>query len=88
MCPYLAVGGYRAHAAGASWALMTANATWAAREGHTSVIDAAGHIYVLGGGYIACYRGGCRCAFYNDVWRSADQGAARHCCADARMLTR
>jgi hypothetical protein len=51
---------------------MTANASWAARDGHTSVADAAGRIYVLGG---LCYDAG---TFYNDVWRSADQGAAPH----------
>jgi hypothetical protein len=56
---------------------MTGNAKsdtkWAARYAHTSVIDAAGNIYVLGGGDAAGY--------YRDVWRSADQGAAPHRCA-------
>jgi hypothetical protein len=57
---------------------MTANATWAATGG-TSVIDAIGNIYVLGGG---------------DVGRSADQGAAphrrrrTHACARLRACVR
>jgi hypothetical protein len=51
---------------------MTANATWAARAEHTSVIDAAGGIYVLGGALNDDR------TYYNDVWRSADQGAAPH----------
>ena len=54
-------------AAGASWTLVTANAPWAARTLHTSVIDAAGSIYVLGGGLPAG-------PLYDDVWRSTDRG--------------
>ncbi len=53
---------------------MAANAPWAARIGHTSVVDTAGRIYVIGGG---ADNGG---ILYNDVWRSADQGAAPHRC--------
>ncbi len=60
---------------------MTANAPWAARQMHTSVIDAAGRIYVLGG----CVDDGCS-TYYNDVWRSADQGAAPHHRPDARYV--
>jgi hypothetical protein len=41
-------------------------APWAARKGHTTVIDAAGAIYVIGGS------GG---TYYNDVWASTDGGA-------------
>ena len=37
-------------------------APWAARRYHTSVVDAAGAIYVIGG-------------LYNDVWASTDGGA-------------
>jgi hypothetical protein len=55
---------------------VTANATWAARREYTSVIDAAGHIYVLGG---ALYEDDA--PFYHDVWRS-DQGE-RHAVCDA-----
>ena len=62
---------------GASWTCMTANATWAVRSEHTSVVDAAGHIYVLGGGN----DNGTSYVYYSDVWRSADQGAAPHRCA-------
>jgi hypothetical protein len=42
-------------------------APWAGRLGHTSVIDAAGAIYVIGG------RGST--TFLNDVWKSTDGGA-------------
>ncbi len=36
-------------AAGVTWASLTASAQWGYRYGHTSVIDAAGAIYVIGG---------------------------------------
>jgi hypothetical protein len=54
--------------AGATWTRVIASAPWAAREGHTSVVDAAGAIYVIGGynrntGYL------------NDVWKSTVGGA-------------
>ncbi len=39
----------RALAAGVTWALVIANAPWVGRAFHTSVVDAAGAIYVLGG---------------------------------------
>jgi hypothetical protein len=42
-------------------------AGWAARAGHTTVIDAAGAIYVIGG-----YNG---TTFFNDVLVSTDGGA-------------
>ncbi len=59
----------RAVSAGMSWALVIASAPWAVRFGHTSVIDAAGAIYVIGGtGYPSVY---------NDVWVSTDKGAIR-----------
>ncbi len=48
---------------------MIANAPWAARQGHTSVIDAAGAIYVLGG------EGDGATRYPNDVWASTDGGA-------------
>ena len=70
-------------AAGASWTRATGNAPWAARKSHSSVIDAAGRIYVLGGGSID----GGTDPRYNDVWRSDDQGAAPHRCV-ARMQAR
>jgi hypothetical protein len=56
----------RASAAGAMWRCRTASAPWAARSEHTTVIDAAGAIYVIGG-YGEGYR--------NDVWVSTDGGA-------------
>ena len=51
-----------------TWTSRTTSAQWAAREGHASVIDAAGAIYVIGG-----FSGGT--TYYNDVWASADGGA-------------
>jgi hypothetical protein len=58
----------RASAAGVTWTSRTANAEWAARVGHTSVIDALGAIYVIGG-----YGD----TGYQDVWASTDGGARR-----------
>ena len=51
------------------WSQRTANSDWATRTGHTSVIDATGAIYVLGGA------GGIS---QNDVWRGTAGGEARH----------
>ncbi len=63
----LSVGCARA-AAGVTWTCRTASAPWGVRWGHTSVIDAAGAIYVIGGGGDS---------FCKDVWMSADKGADR-----------
>ncbi len=62
----------RVGAAGVTWTCRTASAGWAARGYHTSVIDAAGAIYVIGG-----YDGvsGVSGTFYQDVWASTDGGA-------------
>jgi hypothetical protein len=46
------------------------DAPWAARHGHTSVIDAAGAIYVIGG---RSNEDG-RSTHYKDVWVSTDGG--------------
>jgi hypothetical protein len=55
-----------ASAAGVTWTSRTLKAEWAGRFGHTSVIDAAGTIYVIGGeGHM----------FFQDVWASTDGGA-------------
>jgi hypothetical protein len=54
----------RASAAGVSWTSRTTSAPWAARYHHTSVVDAAGAIYVIGGG-----------THLQDVWASTDGGA-------------
>jgi hypothetical protein len=54
-------------AAGVTWTSRTASAPWAARQGHTSVIDAAGAIYVIGGHNGTNY--------FNDVVVSTDGGA-------------
>jgi hypothetical protein len=53
-------------AAGVTWTCRTASAPWAGRTGHTSVVDAAGAIYVIGGG---------TGDYFNDVWASTDGGA-------------
>ncbi len=55
--------------AGATWTSCTASAPWDARFGHTTVIDAAGAIYVIGGYYSG--------VVYQDVWASTDGGADR-----------
>jgi hypothetical protein len=55
-------------AAGVTWTSRTLKAEWAARAYHTSVVDAAGAIYVIGG-----YGG--TGILYNDVWVSTDGGA-------------
>jgi hypothetical protein len=57
-------------AAGATWTLVIASVPWAARGDHTSVIDAAGAIYVIGGGGFTDTR-------YEDVWKSTDGGSDR-----------
>ncbi len=50
-------------AAGVTWTCRTASAPWARRFGHTSVVDAAGAIYVIGG------------YGFSDIWASTDGGA-------------
>ncbi len=47
-------------------------APWAVRYGHTSVVDAAGAIYVIGGRSPSSTRND---VFYKDVWASTDGGA-------------
>jgi hypothetical protein len=51
---------------GVTWTCVVAGAPWAARLGHTSVIDAAGAIYVIGGEGRSVL---------DDVWASTDGGA-------------
>ncbi len=67
----LAIGRPPICAAGVTWTSRTASAPWAARAGHTSVIDAAGAIYVIGG------LGGIGTTYSKDVWVSTDGGADR-----------
>ncbi len=60
-------------AAGVTWTSRPrtsrpTSAPWAARAYHTTVIDAAGAIYVIGG---------LGSTYYNDVWVSTDGGADR-----------
>jgi hypothetical protein len=57
----------RASAAGATWTSRTTSAPWARRFGHTTVIDAAGAIYIIGGADGTDN--------LNDVWASTDGGA-------------
>jgi hypothetical protein len=56
----------RASAAGVTWTSRTTSAPWDPRHSHTSVVDAAGAIYVIGG-----YGGNGG----QDVWVSTDGGA-------------
>jgi hypothetical protein len=58
----------RVSAAGITWTSRTLAAEWDPRFGSTSVVDAAGAIYVIGG---SSTRG----AYYRDVWASTNGGA-------------
>jgi hypothetical protein len=60
-------------AAGVTWTLVIASAPWATRQGHTSVIDAAGAIYVIGG--IGYGVGTGFYTYYQDALASTDGGA-------------
>ncbi len=68
-CNLVAIDGPRA--AGGTWTCLLANTPWPARYGHTTVIDAAGTIYLMGG---AIARGG-QVNLYNDVWVGTNNGA-------------
>ncbi len=61
--------------AGVTWTSVTTSAPWAARWYHTSVVDAAGAIYVLGG--LSLKVKGGTASYLQDVWASADGGADR-----------
>jgi hypothetical protein len=63
----LFIGRSRALAAGVSWTSRTTSAPWAGREFHTSVVDAAGAIYFIGG-YGSSTES-------REVWASTDGGA-------------
>ncbi len=69
----------RALAAGVTWTSRTASAQWAARGFHTSVIDAAGAICVIGGssGYYYNF------TYYQHVWVSTDGGARADSCGNS-----
>jgi hypothetical protein len=71
-CGFAIGRGSRAFAAGVTWTSRTSNAQWAARGAHTSVIDAAGAIYVIGGEGNSYSNFG---TYFNDVWASTDGGA-------------
>ncbi len=60
-------------AAGVSWTLLIASAPWAGRACHTTVIDAAGAIYVIGGASDSNHN----ITWYHDVWVSTDGGGHR-----------
>ena len=53
-------------ALGITWTSRTAKAGWAGRDSHTSVVDAAGAIYVIGG---------VGNTIFAAVWVSTDGGA-------------
>jgi hypothetical protein len=63
------IGWFARVAAGVTWTSRTTSALWAGRDLHTTVIDAAGAIYVIGGVAGSTY--------YNDVYVSRDGGADR-----------
>ncbi len=69
----LVIGRFAPMAAGVTWTSRTLTAPWAARMRHTSVIDAAGAIYVLGGSYSISVASGS--TYLKDVWASTDGGA-------------
>ncbi len=54
-------------AAGVTWSLMTTRAPWAGRYLHTTVINASGAVYVIGG----CDGD----THYTDLWARTDGGA-------------
>ncbi len=58
-------------AAGVTWTLVIASAPWAGRAYHTSVVDATGAIYVIGGADGS--------TGLSDVWVSTDGGARPDC---------
>ncbi len=62
--------GSRASAAGITWAYLSPYAVYG-RQGHTSVVDAAGAIYVIGGVGISQGIG----VYYNEVLARPDGGA-------------
>ena len=71
-CAFALVIGHSptSRAAAVTWTNLTLKAMpWAARFGHTTVIDAAGAIYVIGG------LGSSNVGVYQDVWVSTDGGA-------------
>jgi hypothetical protein len=51
---------------------VNANASWPDRYGHTTVIDAAGNIYLMGG-----LKAGPGDGYFNDVWVGTNKGANR-----------
>ncbi len=55
-----------------TWTSRTLTAQWAARNLHTSVVDATGAIYVIGG---IGYSDGIGRTYFQDVWASTDGGA-------------
>jgi hypothetical protein len=73
----------RALAAGATWTSRTAGAPWETRSRHTSVIDAAGAIYVIGG---FKYVTSSFTYYFDDVWASTDGGARPDFVGDSRVV--
>ncbi len=59
-------------AAGITWTSRTLKAGWAARGYHTSLVDAAAAIYVIGG--VDAWN-----TYFQDVWASTDGGARAGC---------
>ncbi len=70
-------------AEGATWTSRTASAPWETRSRHTSVIDAAGAIYVIGG---FKYVTSSFTYYFDDVWASTDGGARPDFVGDGRAV--
>ncbi len=68
-------GGHGPRAAGGTWTCLLANTPWPARYGHTTVIDAAGTIYLMGGAFVRGGGAGAHLNLYNDVWVGTNNGA-------------
>ncbi len=63
-------------AAGRTFNNRTLKAGWPARAQHSSVVDAAGAIYVLGGSGSTTFASSAATAtYFQDVWVSTDGGA-------------
>ncbi len=62
-----------------TWTSRTLKASWRGRYSHTSVIDAAGAIYILGG---VCVGG----EISKDVWMSTNGGADPTRAGDSGVL--
>jgi hypothetical protein len=66
---------WRSDDSGTTWTLVNASSGWNARYGHTSVIMPDGDIVLTGGLFYGYFQDSFNIHFFNDVWRSPDNGA-------------